>query len=41
MKSMRNRSQTTHNESYLLQFEGVMEDYEAVSVALPPPLSVI
>ena len=31
----------THDESYLRQFEGVMEDYEAVSVALPPPLSVI
>ena len=41
MKSMRNRSQTTHSENYLRQFEGVMEDYEAVSVALPPPLSVI
>ncbi len=39
MKSMRNRSQTTctHSESYLRQFEGFMEDYEAVSVALPPP----
>lgn len=31
----------THDESYLRQFEGFMEDYEAVSVALPPPLSVI
>ena len=27
----------THDESYLRQFEGFMEDYEAVSVALPPP----
>ena len=26
-----------HNESYLRQFEGCMEDYEAVSAALPPP----
>ena len=28
-----------HDESYLRQFEGFMEDYEAVSVSLPPPLS--
>ena len=28
----------THDESYLCQFEGFMEDYEAVSAALPPPL---
>ena len=26
-----------HDESYLRQFEGFMEDYEAVRVALPPP----
>ena len=32
LKSMRNRFQTTHSESYLRQFEGFMEDYEAVSV---------
>ena len=25
-----------HDEGYLRQFEGFMEDYEAVSVALPP-----
>ena len=30
-----------HDESYLRQFEGFMEDCEVVSVALPPPLSVI
>ena len=29
--------ENTHDESYLRQFEGFMEDYEAVSVALPPP----
>jgi hypothetical protein len=26
-----------HTESYLRQFEGFMENYEAVSVVLPPP----
>ena len=26
-----------HDESYLRQFEGFMEDYEAVSAACPPP----
>jgi len=30
-----------HDESYLRQFQGFMEDYEAVSVELPPPFSVI
>ena len=31
----------THDESYLRQFDGFIEDYEAVSVELPPPFSVI
>ena len=36
-------NEEAHDKSYLRQFEGFMEDYEAVhvSVALPPPLSVI
>ena len=30
-----------HDESYLRQFDGFMEDYEAVSAALPPPLQCV